>query len=297
MKTIKYKCIANIFPMKGVIPAAGLGTRFLPLTKNSPKEMLPIIDKPAIQYVVEEAVGAGIKDIVIITGRGKEVIENHFDVAYELERILEERGENEKKDEIRKISELAEIFYVRQKIPLGLGHAIYKARNYVGNETFAVMLGDDIIVAEEPCILQLMKIYERYNASIIAVQEVDMENVSKYGILDYEEINDNLFKIKRVVEKPSVEEAPSNIAVMGRYILTPEIFECIEKTNPGKNNEIQLTDALNILIKKEDIYGYKFSGKRFDLGDKWDWLRINIEMALQREEFADKMRRLIKNVR
>lgn len=283
--------------MKAVIPAAGLGTRFLPLTKNSPKEMLPVIDKPAIQYVVEEAVGAGIKDIVIITGRGKEVIENHFDVAYELEKILEERGEDEKREEIRRISELAEIFYVRQKIPLGLGHAIYKAKNHVGNETFAVMLGDDIIVSEEPCIGQLMKIYERYNASIIAVQEVNREDVSKYGILDYEEINDSLFKIKRVVEKPGVELAPSNIAVMGRYILTPEIFECIEKTNPGKNNEIQLTDALNMLIEREDIYGYKFDGRRFDLGDKWDWLRINIEMAMEREEFADKMRELIKKMR
>ncbi|HEC82617.1 MAG TPA: UTP--glucose-1-phosphate uridylyltransferase GalU [Thermoplasmatales archaeon] len=283
--------------MKAVIPSAGLGTRFLPMTKNSPKEMLPIIDKPAIQYVVEEAVSAGIKDIVIITGRGKEVIENHFDVAYELERILEERGENEKREEIRRISELAEIFYVRQKIPLGLGHAIYKAKNHIGEETFAVMLGDDIIVSDEPCIWQLMKIYEKYNASIIAVQKIKEENVSKYGILEYEEINENLFKIRNIIEKPDVKSAPSNIAVMGRYILTPSIFECIEKTVPGKNNEIQLTDALNILLTKEDIYGYKFNGKRFDLGDKWDWLRINIEMAMHREEFADKMRELMQKMR
>ncbi len=285
-----------LFIMKAVIPAAGLGTRFLPMTKNSPKEMLPIIDKPAIQYVVEEAVNSGINDIVIVTGRGKEVIENHFDIAYELEKILEERNDKEKLEEVRKISEIAEIFYVRQKMPLGLGHAIYVAKKHIDNETFAVLLGDDIIVAEEPCTKQIMKIYEKYNASIIAVQEVERKDVTKYGIIECEELDDGVYKIKNLVEKPSMHEAPSNLAVMGRYILTPSIFECIEKTKPGKNNEIQLTDALNLLLKKEDIYAYKFKGKRYDLGDKFDWLRINIELALQREEFKQKLMELIRKI-
>ncbi len=282
--------------MKAVIPAAGLGTRFLPMTKNSPKEMLPIIDKPAIQYVVEEAVNSGIDDIVIVTGRGKEVIENHFDIAYELEKILEERNDKEKLEEVRKISEIAEIFYVRQKMPLGLGHAIYVAKKHIDNETFAVLLGDDIIVAEEPCTKQIMKAYERYDASIIAVQEVDKKDVTKYGIIECEEVDDGVYKIKNLVEKPNIQEAPSNLAVMGRYILTPSIFGCIEKTKPGKNNEIQLTDALNLLLEKEDIYAYKFKGKRYDLGDKFDWLRINIEMALQREEFKQKLMELIRKI-
>jgi len=282
--------------MKAVIPAAGLGTRFLPMTKNSPKEMLPIIDKPAIQYVVEEAVNSGIDDIVIVTGRGKEVIENHFDIAYELEKILEERNDKEKLEEVRKISEIAEIFYVRQKMPLGLGHAIYVAKKHIDNETFAVLLGDDIIVAEEPCTKQIMKAYERYDASIIAVQEVDKKDVTKYGIIECEEVDDGVYRIKNLVEKPNIQEAPSNLAVMGRYILTPSIFGCIEKTKPGKNNEIQLTDALNLLLEKEDIYAYKFKGKRYDLGDKFDWLRINIEMALQREEFKQKLMELIRKI-
>ncbi|RLF46109.1 MAG: UTP--glucose-1-phosphate uridylyltransferase [Thermoplasmata archaeon] len=282
--------------MKAIIPAAGLGTRFLPMTKNSPKEMLPIIDKPAIQYVVEEAVNSGIDDIVIVTGRGKEVIENHFDIAYELEKILEERNDKEKLEEVRKISEIAEIFYVRQKMPLGLGHAIYVAKKHIDNETFAVLLGDDIIVAEEPCTKQIMKAYERYDASIIAVQEVDKKDVTKYGIIECEEVDDGVYKIKNLVEKPNIQEAPSNLAVMGRYILTPSIFGCIEKTKPGKNNEIQLTDALNLLLEKEDIYAYKFKGKRYDLGDKFDWLRINIEMALQREEFKQKLMELIRKI-
>jgi len=282
--------------MKAVIPAAGLGTRFLPMTKNSPKEMLPIIDKPAIQYVVEEAVNSGIDDIVIVTGRGKEVIENHFDIAYELEKILEERNDKEKLEEVRKISEIAEIFYVRQKMPLGLGHAIYVAKKHIDNETFAVLLGDDIIVAEEPCTKQIMKAYERYDASIIAVQEVDKKDVTKYGIIECEEVDDGVYKIKNLVEKPNIQEAPSNLAVMGRYILTPSIFGCIEKTKLGKNNEIQLTDALNLLLEKEDIYAYKFKGKRYDLGDKFDWLRINIEMALQREEFKQKLMELIRKI-
>ena len=279
--------------MKAVIPAAGLGTRLLPMTKNMPKEMLPVVDKPAIQYVVEEAISSGINDIVIITGRGKEVIENHFDIAYELEKILEERNDLEKLKEIKRIAELADIYYIRQKKALGLGHAIYVARKYVGNETFAVLLGDDIIFAKEPCIKQLLNIYKKFNTSIIAIQKVDKSLVSRYGIIDGEEIEKGIYKIKNLVEKPDIEEAPTNIAIMGRYIFTPTLFECIEKTPPGKNNEIQLTDALNILLKKEDIYAYEFEGKRYDIGDKFDWLRINIEIALQREEFREKMLKLM----
>ncbi|MCD6448044.1 MAG: UTP--glucose-1-phosphate uridylyltransferase GalU [Thermoplasmata archaeon] len=282
--------------MKAVIPAAGLGTRFLPLTKNSPKEMLPIIDKPAIQYVVEEAINSGIDDIVIITGRGKEVIENHFDVAYELEKILEERGEKEKLNEVRKISEMAEIFYIRQKMPLGLGHAIYMARKHIDDEFFAVLLGDDIIVANQPCTKQLIDVYEKYNASVIAIQEVEMEYVSKYGIVDAEEVENRVYKIKALVEKPAPREAPSNLAVMGRYILSPKIFGYIEKTKPGKKGEIQLTDALNMMLENEELYAYVFEGKRYDLGDKFDWLRINIEMALKREEFRERVLELLKKL-
>jgi len=280
--------------MKAVIPAAGLGTRLLPMTKNSPKEMLPIVDKPAIQYVVEEAVNSGIDDIVIVTGRGKEVIENHFDVAYELEKILEERNEEEKLNEIRRISQLADIFYVRQRLPLGLGHAVYMARKHVGNEYFALLLGDDIILARKPCIKQLMEIHEKYEASVIAVQKVERKDVSKYGIVDYEEVEKGVYRIVDIVEKPSLEEAPSDMAVMGRYILHPSIFSFIEKTKPGKNNEIQLTDALKLMLKEHEIYAYEFEGKRFDVGGKLDWLKINIEIALKRKEFEE-LRKFIKD--
>ena len=280
--------------MKAVIPAAGLGTRLLPMTKNSPKEMLPIVDKPAIQYVVEEAVNSGIDDIVIVTGRGKEVIENHFDVAYELEKVLEERNEEEKLNEIRRISQLADIFYVRQRLPLGLGHAVYMARKHVGNEYFALLLGDDIILARKPCIKQLMEIHEKYEASVIAVQKVERKDVSKYGIVDYEEVEKGVYRIVDIVEKPSLEEAPSDMAVMGRYILHPSIFSFIEKTKPGKNNEIQLTDALKLMLKEHEIYAYEFEGKRFDVGGKLDWLKINIEIALKRKEFEE-LRKFIKD--
>ncbi|RLF51706.1 MAG: UTP--glucose-1-phosphate uridylyltransferase [Thermoplasmata archaeon] len=280
--------------MKAVIPAAGLGTRLLPMTKNSPKEMLPIVDKPAIQYVVEEAVNAGIDDILIVTGRGKEVIENHFDVAYELEKILEERKEFEKLGEIRRISQLADIYYVRQHLPLGLGHAVYMARKHIGNEYFALMLGDDIILANKPCIKQLMEVHEKYKSSVIGVQKVEKEKVSKYGIIEYEKVEDGVYRIMDIIEKPSMEEAPSNMAVMGRYILHPSIFSFIEKTKPGKNNEIQLTDALKAMLKEHEIYAYEFEGKRFDVGGKLDWLKINIELALKRDEFSE-LRKFIKD--
>ena len=281
--------------MKAIIPAAGLGTRFLPMTKNSPKEMLPIVDKPAIQYVVEEAVSSGINDIVIVTGRGKEVIENHFDIAYELEKILDERGETKKLDEIRKISKLADIYYIRQKMPLGLGHAIYVARKHIGRATFAVMLGDDIIISKKPCIKQLIEAHEKVDASVIAVQEVEKKRVSKYGVIEYEKVENNLYKIIDIVEKPNIEEAPSNMAVMGRYILTPKIFSYIKKLKPGKNNELQLTDALKEMLKNHEIYAYKFEGERFDLGDKLDWIKINVELALKRKEFKE-LKKFLKNV-
>ena len=282
--------------MKAVIPAAGLGTRFLPITKSSPKEMLPIIDRPAIHYVVEEASKAGIRDIVIVTGRGKEMLEEYFDIAYELEKVLEERGERDKLEEVRKISEMASIFYIRQKMPLGLGHAIYVTKSYIGDEFFAVLLGDDIIIADEPCTKQLMKIYEKYGVSVIAIQEVDESDIRKYGIVEGEKIEEGVYRIEKMIEKPSPDEIVSRKAIMGRYILSPSIFECIEKTEPGKNGEIQLTDALNILLKKEDIYAYRFRGKRYDLGDKFDWLRINVEMAMKREEFSQRMLELMDRI-
>ncbi|OYT61096.1 UTP--glucose-1-phosphate uridylyltransferase [Thermoplasmatales archaeon ex4484_30] len=275
--------------MKAVIPAAGLGTRFLPATKNMPKEMLPIVDKPAIQYVIEEAVEAGIDDVLIITGRGKEAIENHFDVAYELEDVLEKRNDKEKLREIKKISEMVDIHYIRQKKPLGLGHAILRAKKHVDGENFAVMLGDDVIVSEIPCIGQLMNQFEEYGGAIIAVGEVPMEYVERYGIIEYKKINERIYEVINIVEKPSLGKAPSSLAVMGRYILPPEIFDCIEETKPGYGGEIQLTDALQILRKKKKIYAYLFEGKRFDLGNKFDWLKTNIEIALRREEFRDEL--------
>ena len=275
--------------MKAVIPAAGLGTRFLPATKNMPKEMLPIVDKPAIQYVIEEAVEAGIDDVLIITGRGKEAIENHFDVAYELEDVLEKRNDKEKLREIKKISEMVDIHYIRQKKPLGLGHAILRAKKHVDGENFAVMLGDDVIVSEIPCIGQLMNQFEEYGGAIIAVGEVPMEYVERYGIIEYKKINERIYEVTSIVEKPSKEGALSNLAVMGRYILPPEIFDCIEATKPGYGGEIQLTDALQILMKEQKIYAYRFEGKRFDLGNKFDWLKTNIEIALRREEFRNEL--------
>ncbi|MCD6513064.1 MAG: UTP--glucose-1-phosphate uridylyltransferase GalU [Thermoplasmata archaeon] len=284
--------------MKAIIPAAGLGTRFLPMTKNSPKEMLPVVDKPAIQYVVEEAVNSGINDIVIVTGRGKEVIENHFDVAYELEKILEKRNKYEMLKEVRRIAELADIYYIRQKEPLGLGHAIYVARKHIHDEAFAVLLGDDIIISEKPCIAQLIEVHKKVNASIIGVKRVSKEDVSKYGIIKYSKIDENLYRIEELVEKPSPDEAPSDMAVMGRYVLMPKLFEYLGRAKPGKNEEIQLTDALNEMLQEEEIYAYEFDGKRYDLGNKLDWIKINVEMALKREEFTtlkDFLRELIKS--
>jgi len=283
--------------MKAVIPAAGLGTRFLPATKSMPKEMLPIIDKPTIQYVVEEAILSGIDDIIIITGRGKRAIEDHFDKNFELESILEKRKKFDLLKKVRDISNLVDIHYIRQKEQKGLGDAIYCAKKHIGNETFAVLLGDDIIKSDIPCTKQLITIYKKYKCSVVGLEEVPKEKVSDYGIVKGKKIDDSLYKIEDLIEKPSIEEATSNLAIPGRYILTPKIFDCIEKVPSGKGNEIQLTDALKLLLKSEDIYGYKFKGERYDIGDKFGYIKTTIDFALEREELKDKVRKYLEGVK
>lgn len=281
--------------MKAVIPAAGLGTRFLPATKNSPKEMLPLVDKPAIQYVVEEAVASGIDDILIVTGRGKQSIEDHFDIAYELQHILEEKNKNDLLKDMEDISNLADIHYVRQKKQLGLGHAILCAQKHVGDEPFAVLLGDDIVFSDVPCTKQLIEKYEKYQASIIAVERVAPDHIETYGVIKPAvEVERNLYPLLDLVEKPKRSQAPSDLGILGRYILTPEIFDCIKRTKPGYNGEIQLTDALRILKEKQDIYGFEFFGKRYDLGNKMDWLKTTFDVALNRVEFKDELLKYMK---
>ena len=273
---------------KAVIPAAGLGTRFLPATKAQPKEMLPIVDKPAIQYIVEEAVQSGIEDILIITGRNKRAIEDHFDKSVELELTLEEKEDRELLDLVRNISSLANIHYIRQKEPKGLGHAIYCAKTFINNEPFAVLLGDDIVDSKtKPCLQQLIDIYNEYGTSIIGVQEVPKADVSKYGIVSGKMVDERLYKVNNLVEKPSIEDAPSNIAILGRYIIEPEIFEILEHTKPGAGGEIQLTDALKELSTKQDIYAYIFEGRRYDIGNKLGFLQATVEFALKREDLKD----------
>ena len=272
---------------KAIIPAAGLGTRFLPATKAQPKEMLPIVDKPTIQYIIEEAVASGIEEILIITGRNKKSIEDHFDKSVELEMELEKAGKQEMLDLVRGISDMVDIHYIRQKEPRGLGHAIHCAKSFVGNEPFAVMLGDDVVESEVPCLKQLIDCFNEYKTTILGVQTVAPENVDKYGIVDGIHIEDRVYKVKRLVEKPSVEEAPSNVAILGRYIITPQIFEILENTKPGKGNEIQLTDALETLIKNEAMYAYDFEGRRYDVGDKLGFLQATVEFALKREELRE----------
>ena len=268
---------------KAIIPAAGLGTRFLPATKAQPKEMLPIVDKPTIQYIIEEAVASGIEEILIITGRNKKSIEDHFDKSVELEMELEKAGKQEMLDLVRGISDMVDIHFIRQKEPRGLGHAIHCAKSFVGNEPFAVMLGDDVVDSEVPCLKQLIDCFNEYKTTILGVQTVSPENVNKYGIIDGIPIENRVYKVKRLVEKPSIEEAPSNIAILGRYIITPQIFEILENTKPGKGNEIQLTDALETLIKNEAMYAYDFEGRRYDVGDKLGFLEATVEFALKRE--------------
>lgn len=272
---------------KAVIPAAGLGTRFLPATKAQPKEMLPIVDKPTIQYIVEEAVESGITDILIITGRNKRAIEDHFDRSIELEMELENKGKLTLLEEVRKISDLVEVQYVRQKTPRGLGHAVLCAKNFVGNEPFAVLLGDDIVDAEVPCLKQLIDMYDHYNGTILGVQQVAKENVSKYGIVKGQALNERLYMVEDLVEKPSVDKAPSNVAILGRYIITPEIFPLLEQTMPGAGGEIQLTDALKALAKEKQVWAYEFAGRRYDVGDKLGFLEATVEMALKRDDLRD----------
>ena len=279
---------------KAVITAAGLGTRFLPATKAQPKEMLPIVDKPTIQYIIEEAVDSGIEEILIITGRNKEYIENHFDKSIELEMQLERSGKLKELDIVRKISSMADIHYIRQKEPKGLGDAVSCAKSFVGNEPFAVMLGDDVIDSEVPCLKQLMNCFNEYKTSILGVQKVNENDVMKYGIIKGLYIKENVYKVKVLIEKPTIDEALSNIAILGRYIITPQIFEVLNNVKPGKNGEIQLTDALQQLISIEAMYACEFVGNRYDVGDNLGLLQANIEFALKRGDLREKLVKYIK---
>ncbi|MDD4599636.1 MAG: UTP--glucose-1-phosphate uridylyltransferase GalU [Negativicutes bacterium] len=282
---------------KAVIPAAGLGTRFLPATKAQPKEMLPIVDKPAIQFIIEEAIQSGIEEILIITGRNKRAIEDHFDRAVELELTLKEQGKYDLLGLVQEIADVT-IHYVRQKEAKGLGHAVLCAKQFVGNEPFAVLLGDDIVDASVPCLKQLMDVYEDYGGSVLGVQEVPRDKVSSYGIVQPTRVKDNLWKAIDLIEKPSVEEAPSQLAVLGRYIIEPEIFELLETTKPGRGGEIQLTDALRRLAESRSVYAYNFEGRRYDIGDKQGYLEATIEYALKRPELREKfLRYLVKTMR
>ena len=282
---------------KAIIPAAGLGTRFLPATKAQPKEMLPIVDKPTIQYIIEEAIASGIEEILIITGKGKKCIEDHFDKSLELEMQLEKSGKDELLKMVREISDMVDIHFIRQKEPKGLGHAIGCAKTFVGNEPFAVLLGDDIVYNDEkPCLGQLIECFNEYNTSILGVQEVPHEDVNKYGIVDGVHVENGVYKVRNLIEKPAVDEAPTNVAILGRYIITPKIFEILENTKPGKGGEIQLTDALLTLIGKEAMYAYNFSGKRYDVGDKLGFLKATVEYALRRDELKDEFKKYLKKI-
>ncbi len=281
---------------KAVIPAAGLGTRFLPVTKASPKEMLPLVDKPLIQYVVEEAVAAGISQIIIITGRGKRAIEDHFDISFELEEILKQTGKEHYIPGLRRISDMADFCYIRQSQPQGLGHAILCAKHLIGDEPFAVLLGDDIVDHSTPALKQMIDVYERTPAPIIGIQRVDKSEVHQYGILDATPAIDDLYKINHLVEKPAVEDAPSDLAVIGRYILIPEIFDLLEKTKPGKNNEIQLTDALNDLTTLRTMYGYVIKGDRYDAGDKLGFLQATVKMGLKNPKLGGAFKQYLKKL-
>lgn len=275
---------------KAVIPAAGLGTRFLPATKAQPKEMLPVVDKPAIQYVVEEAVRAGLTDILIITGRGKRSIEDHFDRSIELEHFLEARGKSDELKEVREISEMASIHFIRQRDPLGLGHAVLAAEDHAAGEPFAVLLGDDLIAETSPLLPEMLRIHERYGRSVIAVLEVARDQINLYGSVHPEFVEERLARVVSIVEKPDPEEAPSNLAAIGRYVLTPEIFDCLRSIEPGKGGEVQLTDAINLLAQDQAVYAYVFEDGRFDVGSKVDYLKAIIELAVDREDLSRDLR-------
>lgn len=281
---------------KAIIPAAGYGTRFLPVTKAMPKEMLNIVDKPAIQYIVEEAVAAGIEEILIITTRNKASIENHFDSTPELDHMLEIKGKDQLLKLSQSVTDLAEIFFKRQKEMKGLGHAVLQAKAFVGDEPFAVLLGDDIVYHDKPCLKQLIEVFEEKNGSVLGVQSVRKEDVSKYGIVDGEKLNDRTYTVKGMIEKPSMEEAPTNVAILGRYVLTASIFDILETTEPGKGGEIQLTDGLIELAKKEAMYAYDFEGIRYDTGDKFGYLKATVEYALRHEGVKKQFKDYMKNL-
>ncbi len=275
---------------KAVIPAAGLGTRFLPATKSQPKEMVPVIDKPTIQYVVEEAVGAGITDILVITGRGKRAIEDHFDRNFELEFYLEQGKKDEELEQVQAISEMADIHYIRQRDPLGLGHAVSVARQHVGSEPFAVLLGDDIMVDDAKLLRSMLDVYERYGRSVVAVLEVAREDIKNYGCVTPEVMEENLVRVRSIVEKPKPEDAPSNLAVIGRYVFTPEIFDALDRITPGAGGELQLTDAMSLLLETQTVFGYTFETGRYDIGKKIDFLRATVELALDRPDLGDEFK-------
>src|SRR5580698_8692940 len=287
---------------KAVFPAAGLGTRFLPATKAQPKEMLPLVDKPLIQYGVEEAIHSGVQNIIIVTGRGKTAIEDHFDVSFEMEHLLESKNKKDLLQMVRNISDMMDVSYVRQKEALGLGHAVLRAKDLIGPEPFAVVLADDVIDAETPCIRQLLDIYEFFSAPVLAVMEVPKEAISSYGCIDAEAVShngskDKVFRIRDLVEKPKASEAPSNLAIIGRYVLTPDIFESISNVEPGSGGEIQLTDSLKLLLRSRPIYAFKFEGKRYDAGDKLGFLKATVEFAMQRHDLGAVFKEYLKSLK
>jgi UTP--glucose-1-phosphate uridylyltransferase len=286
---------------KAVFPAAGLGTRFLPATKSQPKEMLPLVDKPIIQYGVEETLASGIDNIIIVTGRGKTAIEDHFDVSFELEQMLESRGKKKELDMVRAVSDLIHISYIRQKEALGLGHAVSVTRELVGNEPFAVVLADDVILSERPCVRQLLDVYEHTGGSVLAVMEVPPEAISRYGVIagepqSFHGAADRLYRLRDMVEKPPAGQAPSNLAIIGRYVLTPGIFDALAETAPGQLGEIQLTDGIRHLLDREPVYAYRFEGSRYDAGDRLGFLEATVELALRREDLGPDFRRYLKSL-
>jgi len=287
---------------KAVFPAAGLGTRFLPATKAMPKEMLPVVDKPLIQYGVEEALQSGVQNIVIVTGRGKSAIEDHFDVSFELEHLLETRQKKDLLATVRAISDMIDISYVRQKEALGLGHAVLRARELVGHEPFSVILSDDVIQGETPCLRQLLDVYEFYGAPVVALMEVPRDKISSYGVVDAEPVahhggENRLYRIRNMVEKPKAADAPSNLAIIGRYVLTPEVFTSLDAIEPGSGGEIQLTDGLKHMLRSRPIYGYRFEGKRYDAGDKLGFLEATVEFALRRHDLGEPFRAYLKTLK
>ncbi len=281
---------------KAVVPVAGLGTRFLPATKAIPKEMLTIVDRPTIQYIVEEVVASGIKEVVLVTASGKSAIENHFDYSFELETFLAQKGKLDLLREVKHISRLIDVVSVRQKEPLGLGHAVMVTENVIGEEPFVVVLGDDLVDAEVPCVYQMLRVFEKYQEAVVAVQRVPMEETYRYGIVEGEELEDGVFKVSRLIEKPAPGTTKSNLAIIGRYVLRPEIYDCLHRTLPGVGGEIQLTDALDMLRKERALYAYEFEGRRFDAGDKFGYLQATVNFALEHPELGARFRKFLKEV-